>query len=62
MAEQEIIIDFLSINKLIKNTRVAVQTQTELWPDPLERTPVCFQTKITGSEQHFERKIVWAMV
>ena len=41
---------------------VEVQSQFELWSDPLELTPVCSQTEITGSGQQFERKIVWAMV
>ena len=38
--------------------KVEVQTQIELLSDPLERTSACSQTKITGSEQQFERKIV----
>ena len=46
----------------IKLTQVLVQTQIELWSDPIERTPLCSQTEITGSGKRFERTIVWTMV
>ena len=39
-----------------------VQTQIALWSDPIKRTPVCSQTKITGSGRKFERITVWTMV
>ena len=45
-----------------KITQVEVQTQIGLCSDPVERTPVCFQTEITGSGRKFERTTVWAMV
>ena len=43
-------------------SQVLVQTQIELWSDPIERTPLCSQTGITGSGKRFERTIVWTMV
>ena len=43
-------------------SQVLVQTQIELWSDPIERTPLCSQTEITGSGKRFERTIVWTMV
>ena len=43
-------------------TQVLVHIQIELRSDPIERTPLCFQTEITGSGKRFERTIVWTMV
>ena len=31
-------------------SQVAVQTQIGLWSEPVERTPVCSQTKLQGLE------------
>ena len=39
-----------------------VQTQIELWSDPIDRTSLCSKTEITGSGKRFERTIVWTMV
>ena len=53
------------MNRLLKQlfaTQVEVQTQTALWSDPIEPTPVCSQTEITGSGRRFERTRVWTMV
>ena len=44
------------------SSQVLVQTQTELWSDPIGRTPLRSQTEITGSGKRFERTIVWTMV
>ena len=43
-------------------TQVEVQTQNFSRSDPVECTPVCSQTEITGSGRNFERTIVWTMV
>ena len=42
--------------------QVEVQTQIGLWSDPVERTPLCSQTEITGSGRKFERTTVWTIV
>ena len=39
-----------------------MRTQIALRSDPIERTPACSQTEITGSGQKFERTTVWTMV
>ena len=36
--------------------------QIALWSDPIKRTPVCSQTKITGSGRKIERTTIWTMV
>ena len=41
-------------------SQVEVQTQIDFWSDPVERTPVCSQTEITGSFRKFERTTVWS--
>ena len=48
--------------ELTEETHVEVQTQIYSWSDTVERTPVCSQTKITGSGRNFERTTVWTMV
>ena len=47
---------------MLDTSQVEVQTQVGLWSDPVERTPVCSQTKITGSGRKFESIRVWTMV
>ena len=48
--------------RLVPISQVEVQTQVALWSDPIERTPVCSQTEITGSGRKFERTKVRTMV
>ena len=43
-------------------SQVEVQTQIGLRSDPVERTPVCSQTEVTGSGRKFERTTVWSMI
>ena len=43
-------------------TQAEVQTRIALQSDPIECTPVCSQTEITGSGQKLERTTVWTMV
>ena len=51
-----------AIEKELPAAQVEVQIQVGLWSDPVERTPVCSQTEITGSGRKFERATVWMMV
>ena len=39
-----------------------MQTHIALWSDPIESTPVCSQTEITGSGRKFEHSTIWTMV
>ena len=48
--------------ELTEETHVEVQTQIYSWSDTVERTPVCSQTKTTGSGRNFEGTTVWTMV
>ena len=54
--------DTVSFSDELYRSQVEVQTQIGLWSDPVERTPMCSQTKITGSGRKFERSTVWSMV
>ena len=39
-----------------------MQIPIALWSNPIERSPVCFQTEITRSGWKFERITVWTLV
>ena len=58
---QPILMLLLSSCFLKQSSQVEVWTQIELWSEPVERTPVCSQSEITGSFRKFERTTVWTM-
>ena len=56
------VVELNSLSRIygLGTSQVEVQTQIDFWSDPVERTPVCSQTKITGSFPNFERTTVWS--